>query len=120
MARSFFLLADDRTFQLVTTSLFLVASLLVAAFVIALVQRWRRRGDAKEDLSPTAQLAHFRSLYEAGTISAEEFERLRSLLGGRMRHTLGMPASPVKPAEPSPPSTAPPPPETPDTGIRPS
>jgi hypothetical protein len=120
MGRSFLLLADERTFQLAMTSLYLVAALLAAAFIIALVQRWRRRNDAKEDVSPTAQLAHFRSLYEAGSISAEEFERLRSVLGGRIRDNLGMPATPAKPTEETPPSSAKPPPKEPDTGVRPA
>jgi uncharacterized membrane protein len=120
MGRSFLLLADERTFQLAMTSLYLVVALLAAAFIIALVQRWRRQNDAKEDVSPTAQLAHFRSLYEAGSISAEEFERLRSVLGGRIRDNLGMPATPAKPTEETPPSSAKPPPKEPDTGVRPA
>ncbi|MGH7224261.1 MAG: SHOCT domain-containing protein, partial [Gemmataceae bacterium] len=88
---SFVPLDDRRTLQLFVTSLCLVAALLVAALVVALVKRWRRRREAEEDLSPNAQLAHFRSLYEAGTISQDEFERLRAVLGARMRETLGLP-----------------------------
>jgi uncharacterized membrane protein len=74
-------LDDPRTTRILATSLCLVAALLLAALIIAMVNRWRRRRDAVEDLSPNAQLAQFRALYEAGTISQEEFERLRSLLG---------------------------------------
>ena len=111
---------DERTIQLLATSLCLVAALLVAALAIALVKRWRRRREAEEDSSPSAQLAHFRSLYEAGTISAEEFERLRALLGGRLRETLGVPAPTAKSPEKPPPQPEPPPPENPDTGIRPA
>ena len=61
-----FVLADERTVQLLVTSLCLVAALLVAAVVIALVKRWRQQREAREDLSPNEQLAHFRSLHEAG------------------------------------------------------
>ncbi len=124
-----FVLSDERTQQLLLTSLCLVAALLAAAIVVALVSRWRRQRDAQEDVSPNAQLAHFRSLYEAGTISAEEYERLRAVLGAQLRESMGV--NPVKgptgetPAAPPPP--APPPPETgiqrpdgPDTGIRPA
>jgi hypothetical protein len=126
-----FVLADDRTVQLLVTSLCLVAALLVAAAVIALVNRWRRQREDKEDLSPNAQLAHFRSLYEAGTISLEEFERLRGVLSARMREELGVSkpteAAPQQTGE-TPVSPASPPPETgiqqrpdgPDTGIRPA
>jgi hypothetical protein len=84
-------LSDERTMQLLWTSLCLVAALLVAAVVIACVNRWRRQRDTQEDLSsPNAQLAHFRSLYEKGAISKEEFERLRALLAARMRESLGV------------------------------
>ncbi len=125
-----FVLTDERAVQLLVTSLCLVAVLLLAAVVIALVNRWRRQRDLPEDLSPNAQLAHFRSLYEAGTISQEEFERLRSVLNARMRAELGV-SKPTEAAPhpsgqtPAPPS--PPPPETgiqrpdgPGTGIRPA
>lgn len=144
-----FVLSDDRTLRLLLTSLCLVGALLVAALVVALVNRWRRQRDAEEDVSPNAQLAQFRSLYEAGAISAEEFERLRAVLGAQLRESMG--ANPVKapagetPAPPEsqtgvtpvlpgptgetpapPPQPSPPPPETgiqrpdgPDTGIRP-
>jgi len=130
---SFVSLADRRTLQLFVTSLCLVAALLAAAVVVALVKRWRRQRDAEEDLSPNAQLAHFRSLYEAGTITQEEFERLRALLGARIRESLGVPpkvadsrsesggtrgASPL-PSE-SPPETGIQRPDGPDTGIRPA
>ena len=94
--------ADERTWQLLLTSLCLVVALLVAAVVVALVNRWRRQRDAKEALSPDAQLAHFRSLCEAGTISPEEFERLRAVLSARLKESLGV----------SQPPPAPPPPET--------
>lgn len=119
---AFFLLAEgsDRNLQILMTSLILVAGLLVAAVVIALVSRWRRRQETTADLSPSAQLAHFRALFEAGTISQDEYERLRALLNPQMRQSLGV-------APPS--SAAPPlsdtriqeqPPDGPPTGIRPA
>lgn len=109
-------LGDPRTTQILATSLCLVVALLVAALIVALVNRWRHRRDAAEDLSPNEQLAQFRALYEAGTISQEEFERLRSLLGGRLRDTLGMPSK----APPAPAESRQPPSDKPDTGIRPA
>jgi hypothetical protein len=117
---SFVLLADERTLRLLVTSLCLVAGLLLAALIVALVNRWRQRHETKDETSPTAQLAHFRSLYEAGTISLEEFERLRTLLGVRLRESLGAapPVSP-KPVKPTT-ETGERPPDSPDTGIRPA
>jgi hypothetical protein len=90
---SFTLLLDAPRMQLLVTALCLAGALLVGAVVLALVNRWWRNRTAKDDLSPSAQLAQFRSLYEAGEISQEEFERLRALLGARLRENLGV-ASP--------------------------
>jgi hypothetical protein len=112
--------SEQRTLQVLLTTGCLVAALLLGAIVVAAVQRWRRRAESMDDVSPTAQLAHFRSLYEAGTISQEEFERLRSLLGGRMRDSLGVPAPrPPQPAQPPGHGDSQPPPP-PDSGIRPA
>jgi hypothetical protein len=73
------ILEAELPFRLLTVGLYLAGGLLLAAVVIALVSRWRRRaGD--ECLTPTDQLAHFRSLYERGAISAEEFQQVRALL----------------------------------------
>jgi hypothetical protein len=117
---SFILLADTPKIQLLVTGLCLAAALLVGAGVIALLRRWWQRRSLEEDQSPSAQLAHFRSLYESGTISEEEFERLRALLGARLRETMGIPA-PVaeKPVQPPSGSNGQPP-DPPETGIRPA
>jgi hypothetical protein len=120
MVFSFALPADVRGMRLLVTGLCLAAALLVAAAVIAVVRRWWQRRNATEDLSPSAQLAHFRSLYETGAISQEEFERLRTLLGGRMRESLGVPPpAAAKPAKPAPGENGQEP-DKPETGIRPA
>src|SRR5437762_2869121 len=81
--------------QLLINSRWLVGILLVGAALIALFNRWRQR-DGDECLTASDQLAHFRSLYERGEISQEEFDQLRGLLGGRMRRAVdgAKPASP--------------------------
>jgi hypothetical protein len=117
---------------LLTTGLYLAGSLLVAAALIALVRRWRK-SDAPEELTPSQQLAQYRSLYEQGAISQDEFHRLRALLSGQMRDVLGVPAPPAPPEtkiqaasqDATPPGSmpsgdGPPPPESPETGIRPA
>ena len=116
-AESSISLADERTVQLLVTSLLLALALLVAAGVIALVKRWRRQNEVKEDLSPNAQLAYFRSLREAGTISQEEFERLRAILSVRVRESFGV--VPKAPPTPQPPETGiQRPSQPPETGIQ--
>ena len=73
---------------MLTAGLYLAVVLLTAAVILALLQRWRRRS-ADDRLSPADQLAQFRSLYEQGLLSQEEFERLRNLLGGEIRRGTG-------------------------------
>jgi hypothetical protein len=67
--------------QLVIAGAYLAGALLLGALIIALAGRWRRRA-GNDILSPDDQLTHFRSLYERGAISAEEFNRLRETLIG--------------------------------------
>lgn len=112
-------------FHLLVPGLWLVGALLLGAVVIALIKHWRGRAGS-ERLSPGDQLAQFRSLYEKGAISAEEFERLRAMLGDRMRQALDLPppaetrkAVPETRITPAP-TDVPRPPEPPDEGIRPA
>jgi len=113
-------------------SLYLIGALLVAAAIIALFNRWVRRSP-EEPANPSDQLAHFRSLYEKGEISQEEFNQLRSLLGGKIRAQVQ--EAPAKPEQAAPDDrtttdsasehpTAPQNPsghsQTPDTGIKPA
>jgi len=127
--RALAVLGADWRPPMLTAGLYLAAVLLAAAVILALLQRWRRRS-ADDRLTPADQLAQFRSLYEQGLLSREEFERLRNLLGGEIRRELGVPAAAPKagPAAPqtgitqAPPSAdGPSPPEGGgDTGIRPA
>ena len=59
-----------------------VVAILIAAAIVAAVKCWRNRS-GPERLSVSEQLSHFRSLYEAGELSAEEFARIRTRLGAR-------------------------------------
>jgi hypothetical protein len=78
--------------------LYLAGALLLAAIVIAAIRRWRR--DEERPVGPNDQLAQFRTLYEQGAISEEEFKRLRNVLGGEMRKALDMPLRPPAAAPP--------------------
>jgi hypothetical protein len=81
-------------FSILWACLLLMGLVLVGAVVITLVQRWRGR-NTEEHLSTGDQLAHFRSLYEAGDLSEEEYDRIRALLGDRLRQELDLPAPPA-------------------------
>lgn len=81
------------------TSLALVGALLLGAIVIAALDRWRKRTQ-EERVSAGDQLSHFRSLYDRGEISREEFDRIRTRLGGKMRQEFQLPQPPAPPAAP--------------------
>jgi hypothetical protein len=117
---------DAWKFPVLWTTLALVVALLVGAVVIALVDRWRKRAALREEKgSAGEQLSHFRELYDRGELTKEEFDRIRSLLGDRLRKELDLnkpaaPPAPPAPEAPPRPADAPPsgngaagPPETP-------
>lgn len=91
----------------------LVGIILLAAAIVALVQRWRRQA-SPERLTVSEQLSQFRSLYEAGELSAEEFARIRSRLGAQLKQELEIPPGPGDGG-----TTPPPPNPDPDPNIRP-
>jgi hypothetical protein len=93
-------------FKILWPSLALVAVLLLGAAIIALVDRWRKRGTS-DKLSAGDQLSHFRRLYDEGTISKEEFEQIRAELAGRLRDELNVrPADTSATGGPAPPAGA--------------
>jgi uncharacterized membrane protein len=93
----------------------LALALLVAALVIELVRRWARKGESTPSASD--QLAHYRTMYNRGEISQEEFDRLRAVLGGEIVPG----ARPAAPPRPPAPAQSPPngPPAPPADGLRP-
>ena len=88
--------------RLLWAALGLVGALLLGALLIAFADRWRKR-PSEEQLQPRDQLAHFRTLYEDGQLSAEEFNRIRGLLTDRIMKELDLPAAaPLDPKSPAP------------------
>jgi hypothetical protein len=84
----------------------LVATLLAGAAAIALVARWRRRQE-NTTFSTHEQLASFRLLYERGEMNAEEYDRVRRRLLGRLKEEQGgTEIAPVVEPAVLPPSTA--------------
>ena len=100
--------------DLFLTTLALAAALLLAAVIIKLVDRWRKQRTT-DPLSAEDQLAHFQQLHWRGELSKEEFERIQSLLGERMRQEQAS-AGPAAPERRDEPTGSP---EPPETGIRP-
>jgi hypothetical protein len=99
--------------HLFLTILILAGALFLGAAILKLVDRWRKRTD--DALSTKDQLAHFQQLHWRGELSKEEFERIQSVLGERVRQEEA-PASPAaEPNSPNKPGT----PQPPETGIQP-
>lgn len=82
-------------FPLLWSILPVVGVILLAAGVIAWVKRWRERG-SREQLTSSEDLAHFRNLFECGEMSAEEFGRVRALLGDRLRKEINISPEPTQ------------------------
>jgi hypothetical protein len=89
-----FSLMDPRV--LVATGL-LSGTLFAGAIIIALVNRWRKRQE-NETFTTHDNLAAFRILYERGELSAEEFERVKKQLLGRLKQNLAAPSKDARPA----------------------
>ncbi len=72
--------------ELLWAALPLIGILLLGALIIYLFDRWRKRAAAANEVcDPNDQLSHFRSLYERGEMSREEFESVKALLAGQLR-----------------------------------
>jgi hypothetical protein len=78
----------------------IAGALLLAALVIAWVKRWSQ-SPSRQRSSAQTQLTHFRTLYERGELSSEEFNRVRALLAERVKKELEEPAV-TPPPEPPP------------------
>jgi hypothetical protein len=63
--------------------------------LIARARKWHAGAVPNDLVLPSHQLDQCRSLYEQGAISQEEFDRLRSLVGGQVRQALDLPAKPA-------------------------
>jgi hypothetical protein len=82
--------------ELLWTALPLIGILLFAALVLYFVDRWRKRAAVHSDAcTPNDQLSHFRSLYERGEMSPDDFEKVKALLAGELRKEMNVPAPPA-------------------------
>jgi hypothetical protein len=79
--------------ELLWAALPLIGILLVGALILYVFDRWRKRRSAVEGdvCDPNDQLSHFRSLYERGEMSREEFESVKVLLAGQLRKEMNVP-----------------------------
>ncbi len=86
--------------RILGTALWLVGALLLAALVLMIVNKMRQASRGRGGDAVHEQLTHFRTLYDQGEISQEEYRRLHTLLAGRIHEK-------IKPAATEPPKTTP-------------
>lgn len=79
--------------QLLWATVALVAALLIAAFLLAWANRWRRNY-TRPPMSAGEQLTAFRLSYERGEMSEEEFKRIKEQLTPKMRKEFDQRAGP--------------------------
>jgi len=101
---------DDATMRLLGNGFLLVGALLLGAMLLAWAERWRRR--MTEADRPADALAAFRSSYERGELSEDEYRRIRAKLGGANAKSSARPEP--QPASPDRPPTEGRTPETPN------
>jgi len=88
---------DPRTELPITylwTIIVLIAVVLVAAGIIILVTRWVKRGGRAATDAYRDDRASFKVLYERGELTQEEYDRIRSRLGQKLRQDLKVAAPP--------------------------
>lgn len=81
---------SQRNIRVMIWTAALTGGLLLGALVIAWIDRWRKRVNT-DKITPTEQLSNFRSLYERGELSREEYDRIRSRLSQKIRQELNVP-----------------------------
>lgn len=89
-------LLADKTTDFVLTCMILVVALLLAAYLIRMVDRWRRQDDTP-NCNPHDQLAELRRWLDEGVIEPEEYSKLREKLEGRLRASMGVAERDVPP-----------------------
>lgn len=84
----------------------LIVTLLIGAVLFSLLDRWRKRRNLPVD--DVNVLSSYRTMYEKGELSQEEYEKIRNRVAEKMK---GKPRSPIAkvkppdPPEPSPPAS---------------
>ncbi len=83
----------------------LAVALLVGAGAILYAERWKKKAIHSIDAQSADDLAEFRTMFEHGEITEEEYDKIRQRTAQRMKQDLGLaPApSPAKSQGTSPP-----------------
>jgi hypothetical protein len=88
----------------------LMATLLVGAFILSRVERWRKRQMSNSPEADIQQLSSYRAMYERGELTKEEYDRIRRKEAHRLRDKV-VPKTEMTAAEGKEPPAQPLPPE---------
>jgi hypothetical protein len=88
--------------ELIYASLAIAGVLLAGGVVIWVVDRWRKRGLAPAADAAVAELTDFRGMLDRGEITAEEYNRLRQKVAGRVKPGPRTPPPAAAPPDPPP------------------
>lgn len=82
----------------------LAVALFAGAFLVWIVDRWRKRNVVRA-IDSTTELTNFRQMYEQGEITEEEYVKLRNRVADRVKPATGPPppdaGAPPNPASPA-------------------
>jgi hypothetical protein len=90
----------------------LIGVLLLGAFIIARIDRWRKRQMEAADDAPQ-QIGTFRAMFERGELSQEEYDRVLRRMAERVGAKPKPVAAPAGPPVSEPPASQEPPPAPP-------
>lgn len=80
----------------------LAIALFAGAFLVWMVDRWRKRAVARTTDS-TSELTRYREMYEQGEITEAEYVKLRNKVADRVKPAAPLPPDPGAPPNPVPP-----------------
>lgn len=96
------IMAITKEERLLLVTCALVGTLLFGAVVVARVDRWRKRQMANDDQAPALELGSFRSMYERGELSKEEYDRILQKIAARAGAKAKAPPQPAPPMDSAP------------------
>lgn len=82
--------------ELITTFVLLGVAVLVIGVIFAAVKSWLRRQNEDCD-NPSLSLSSFRTMYENGELSEQEYEQIRNKMAAKMKGSLT-----IRPLPPAP------------------
>ncbi len=74
------------------------AAIVAVGIIFGIVKMWARR-QSEDCESPSMSLSSFRTMYENGEISQEEYEQIRNKMAAKMKGSLGIQPLPEPPPD---------------------